>query len=329
MTRFIFAAVSALAFALVSTVVVVPLRAVAAEYPTRPVTLLVAFTPGGPSDVLARIIGRQLEKILGQTFVIDNRPGGSGNIAAETVAHAQPDGYTLLMGNNGLLATNQSLFKKINFDGEKDFAPISLIGSQPNILVVNQKLGINSMADLIAYAKANPGKLNYASSGFGTAAHLSAELFKSDAKVDIVSVSYKGSAPALQDLIAGHVQVMFATSASVVGFLKAGTLRPLAVTTLKRFSLMPEIPTVAELGLPGFDATTWHGLVAPAGTPKETIATLNRAMVKALADDETIRQLHDLGVEVGSSTPEAFAAYIKSEIPKWAAVVKSSGAQID
>ena len=304
-------------------------RAIAADYPTRPVNLIVAFTPGGPSDVLARIIGRQLEKILGQTFVIDNRPGGAGNIAAETVAHATPDGYTLLMGNNGLLATNQSLFKKLNFDGEKDFAPISLIGSQPNILVVNPKLGINSMAELISYAKANPGKLNYANSGFGAAAHLSAELFKSDAKVDIVSVSYKGAAPALQDLIAGHVQVMFATSASVVAFLKAGTLRPLAVTTLKRFSLMPELPTVAELGLPGFDATTWHGLVAPAGTPRDVIATLNRATVQALKDSDTLHQLHDLGVEVSSSTPEEFAAYIKAEIPKWAAVVKASGAQVE
>ena len=317
----IFAAV----FALVATLC----TSVAADYPTRPVNLIVAFTPGGPSDVLARIIGRQLEKILGQTFVIDNRPGGAGNIAAETVAHAAPDGYTLLMGNNGLLATNQSLFKKLNFDGEKDFAPISLIGSQPNILVVNPKLGINSMAELISYAKANPGKLNYANSGFGAAAHLSAELFKSDAKVDIVSVSYKGAAPALQDLIAGHVQVMFATSASVVAFLKSGTLRPLAVTTLKRFSLMPELPTVAELGLPGFDATTWHGLVAPAGTPRDVIATLNRATVQALRDPDTLRQLHDLGVEVNSSTPDEFAAYIKAEIPKWAAVVKASGAQVE
>ena len=301
----------------------------AADYPARPVNLIVAFTPGGPSDVLARIIGRQLERILGQTFVIDNRPGGAGNIAADTVAHAAPDGYTLLMGNNGLLATNQSLFKKLNFDGEKDFAPISLIGSQPNILVVNPKFPATTMAELIAYAKANPGKLNYANSGFGAAAHLSAELFKSEAKVDIVSVSYKGAAPALQDLIAGHTQVMFATSASVVAFIKAGTLRPLAVTTLKRFSLMPELPTVAELGLPGFDATTWHGLVAPAGTPRETIAILNRAMVQALKDPDTLRQLHDLGVEVGSSSPEEFAAYIHSEVPKWAAVVKASGAQVE
>jgi tripartite-type tricarboxylate transporter receptor subunit TctC len=300
----------------------------AAEYPARPVNLVVAFTPGGPSDVLARILGRQLDKILGQTFVVENRPGGAGNIAAEAVARAAPDGYTLLMGNNGLLATNQSLFKKLNFDAEKDFAPISLIGSQPNILVVNPALGINTMGELIAYAKAHPGKLNYGHSGYGAAAHLSAELFKSEAKLDIVSVSYKGAAPALQDLIAGQVQLMFATSASVVGFLQAGTLKPLAVTTLKRFSLMPELPTVAE-SLPGFDATTWHGVVAPAATPKPIVATLNRAVVQALAQPETLKQLHDLGVEVGSSTPEEFAAYIKSEIPKWAAVVKASGAQVE
>ena len=304
-------------------------QAVAAGYPSRPVTLIVAFTPGGPSDVLARIVGRQMEKMLGQPIVIDNRPGGAGNIAAETVAHAAPDGYTLLMGNNGLLATNQSLFKKLNFDGARDFAPISLIGSQPNVLVVRPDFPAATMAELIAYAKANPGKLNYASSGFGTAAHLSAELFKSAARIDLVPVSYKGAAPALQDLIAGHVQLMFATSASVVGFLKAGTLRPLAVTTIKRFSLMPDLPTVAELGLPGFDATTWHGLVAPAGTPRDVIDTLNSATVQSLKDVDTLRQLHDIGVEVSASTPEEFAAYIRSEIPKWAAVVKASGAQVE
>jgi len=292
------------------------------------VNLIVAFTPGGPSDVLARIIGRQLEKILGQTFVIDNRPGGAGNIAAETVAHAAPDGYTLLMGNNGLLATNQSLFKKLNFDGEKDFAPISLIGSQPNILVVNPKLGINSMAELISYARANPGKLNYANSGFGAAAHLSAELFKSDAKVDIVSVSYKGAAPALQDLIAGHVQVMFATSASVVAFLKAGTLRPLAVTTLKRFSLMPELPTVAELGLPGFDATTWHGLVAPAGVAASIVHRLR----EEIADIMSVpgfrqRNLIERALEPIANTPEEFTRFLQQDRLLSQQVVREAGLQ--
>jgi tripartite-type tricarboxylate transporter receptor subunit TctC len=301
----------------------------AQTYPTRPVSLVVAFTPGGPSDVLARILGKQMEKILGQPVVIDNRPGGGGNIAADVFAHAAPDGYTLLMGNNSILATNAALFKKLNYDAEKDFAPIALIGSQPNILVVNPTVPVKSVQELIALAKKEPGKLNYANSGYGAAAHLSAELFKAEAKVDLVPVSYKGAAPALQDVIAGHVQLMFATSASVVGHIKSGLLRPLAVTTIKRFSLMPELPTVAESGLPGFDATTWHGLVAPAGTPKEVIATLTQACNKALADADTRRALADLGVEVVGGTPGEFAAYIKSEIPKWTAVVKMSGAKME
>ena len=301
----------------------------AADYPTRAVTLVVAFTPGGPSDVLSRIVGKQLEKVLGQPFVIENRPGGAGNIAAEYVARAKPDGYTLLMGNNSILATNAALFSKLSFDAEKDFAPISLVGTQPNILVVNPSVPVHTVAELIALAQKEPGKLNYGNSGLGAAAHLSAELFKSEAHVDLVGISYKGAAPALQDVIADHVQVMFATSASVIGHIKSGLVRPIAVTTLKRFSLMPELPTVAESGLPGFDATTWHGLVAPAGTPPEVIETLHRAAVEALNDPETQKRLNDLGVEITPSTPQEFAAYIKSEIPKWTAVVKASGAKLE
>src|SRR5712671_3029901 len=228
----------------------------AADYPARPVTLVVAFTPGGPSDVLSRIVGKQLEKILGQTFIIDNRPGGAGNIAAEVVAHAAPDGYTLLMGNNSILATNGALFAKLAYDAEKDFAPISMVGTQPNILVVNPQVPVHTVAELIALAKKQPGKLNYGNSGYGAAAHLSAELFKTEAHVEIVGINYKGAAPALQDLIGGQTQLMFATSASVIAHIKSGLVRPIAVTTLKRFSLMPDLPTVAESGLPGFDATT-------------------------------------------------------------------------
>ncbi len=305
------------------------LAARAADYPARPISLVVAFTPGGPSDVLARIMGKHMEQFLGQPVVVDNRPGGGGNIAAEVVAHAAPDGYTLLMGNNSILATNAALYKKLGYDAEKDFAPIILIGSQPNILVVNPNVPATSVADLIALAKAKPGKLNYANSSYGAAAHLAAELFKAEAKVDIVSISYKGAAPALQDVIAGHVDLMFATSASVIGHLKSGLLRPLAVTTPKRFSLMPDLPTVAESGLPGFDATTWHGLVAPTGTPKDVIDTLSRAARQALAEPETRKALADLGVEIAGGTPEEFSAYIKSEIPKWSAVVKLSGAKIE
>src|SRR5437762_7421893 len=232
--------------------------AVAADYPTRPVNLVVAFTPGGPSDVLARILGKKLELILGQPFVIENRPGAGGNVAAEAVARAAPDGYTLLNGNNSILATNAALYKKINFDPEADFAPISLIGSQANILVVNPQLAVRTMAELIAHAKANPGKVNYASSGHGAAAHLAAELFKAEAKIDIVHVPYKGAAPALQDVIAGHVQMMFATAASVVPHIQSGQVRPLAVATLKRTAVLPDIPTIDELGMRNFDATTWH-----------------------------------------------------------------------
>src|SRR5437763_10614987 len=287
----------------------------AAEYPTRPVTLIVAFTPGGPSDVLARILGKKLEQILGAPFVIENRPGAGGNVAAEQVAHAAPDGYTLLNGNNSILATNAALYKKINFDPEADFAPVSLIGSQANILVVNRSVPASTMAELIASARASPGKYNFASSGYGAAAHLAGELFKVAAKIDIVHVPYKGAAPALQDVIAGHVHMMFATAASVVGHIREGKVRALAVTTPKRTAVLPEIATVDELGIKGFDATTWHGLVAPAGTPSEVIGTLHDAIVKTLNDPVVRRQLGDLGVDIVGNSPKEFDAYIKAEIP--------------
>jgi tripartite-type tricarboxylate transporter receptor subunit TctC len=301
----------------------------AAHYPTRPVTLVVAFPPGGASDVLARILGRKLEQILAQPLVIDNRPGAGGNVAAEAVAHAAPDGYTLLAGNNAILATNAALYKKINFDPVADFAPIGLIGSQANILVVNPALPVKSMAELIALAKANPGKLNFASSGHGLAAHLAGELFKAEAEIDIVHVPYKGAAPALQDVIAGHVQMMFATASSVVPHIWDGKVRALAVATLRRTAVLPDIPTIDELGIRNFDATTWHGLVAPARTPKDIVATLNRALTAALENPGVKKSLGDLGVDVIGGTPEQFAAYIKSEIPKWTAIIKASGAKLD
>jgi tripartite-type tricarboxylate transporter receptor subunit TctC len=307
----------------------VPLAAPAADYPSHPVSLVVAFTPGGPSDVLARILGRRLNEILHQPFIIENRPGAGGNIAAEQVAQAAPDGYTLLMGNNSILATNAALYKKLAYNPEKDFIPISLIGTQASILVVNNEVPANSMAELIALAKTNPGQLNFASSGFGAAAHLAGELFKTEAKINIVHVAYKGAAPALQDVMAGHVQMMFATAASVIPLIKAGKVRALAVTTPKRTALLPDLPTVDELGIKGFDATTWHGLVAPTGTPKDIIDTLNFATVEALKDPTTQEQLTNLGVDIIGSSPREFDAYIKSEIPKWTAVVKQSGAQVE
>jgi tripartite-type tricarboxylate transporter receptor subunit TctC len=303
--------------------------AVAADYPSRPVTIVVGFPPGGASDILARIVANKLASLLGQPFVVDNRPGAGGNVAGEVVAHAQPDGYTLLLGNNAILATNASLYKEVGFDAEKDFVPISLIGTQANVLVVNNNLPAHSLAELIALAKANPGKLNFASSGYGLAAHLAGELFKADAHVDIVHVPYKGSAPALQDVIAGQDQMMFATTSGAMGLIKGGQLRPLAVTTLKRTPSLPDVPTVDELGIKGFDATTWHGLVAPAGTPADVIKILHQAVVETLNDPRVQHSLDELGVDVASDTPEQFAAYIHSEIPKWAAVIKASGAKLE
>jgi tripartite-type tricarboxylate transporter receptor subunit TctC len=300
-----------------------------ASYPTRPVSLVLAFPPGGASDVLARILGRKLEQVLGQPIVIENRPGAGGNIAAEQVAHAPADGHTLLLGNNSILATNAALYQKINFDPVRDFAPVGLVGSQANILVVNPNVPARSLAELIALAKANPGKLNYASSGHGLAAHLAGELFKTEAKVNLVHVPYKGANPALQDVIAGHVQMMFATASSVVSHIQDGKVRALAVTTLKRTALMPNLPTIDELGLRGFDATTWHGVVAPAKTSPEIVRTLNRALAETLADPGVRASLDRLGVDIAGGSPEDFAAYIRSEIPKWTAIVKASGAKLD
>ena len=306
---------------------IAPIRA--AEYPSRPVMLVVAFTPGGPSDVLARIVGKKMEQLLGTPFVIENRPGADGNIAAESVARAAPDGYTLLMGNNSILATNESLYKHINYSPEKDFIPITLIGTQANILIVNPDVPARSLKELIALAKAQPGKINFASSGYGAAAHLAGELFRSEAKIDIVHVPYKGAAPALQDVIAGHDQMMFATAASVIGHIEGGRVRALAVTTLKRTRTLPDIPTMDEAGLKGFDASTWHGLVAPTGTPPQVIATLHDAATKALQDPAVQASLGKLGVDIVGDTPREFQAYIKSEIPKWTAIVKASGATLD
>jgi tripartite-type tricarboxylate transporter receptor subunit TctC len=301
----------------------------AANYPARTITVVVGFPPGGASDILARILTDKLSRLLGQPVIVDNRPGAGGNVAGEFVAHAAPDGYTLLIGNNAILATNASLYSNIGFDAVKDFAPVSLIGTQANVLVVNPNVPAHSLAELIALAKANPGKLNFASSGYGLAAHLAGELFKAQAHIDIVHVPYKGSAPALEDVIAGQDQMMFATTSGVMGFLQNGQVRALAVTTLKRTAILPDIPTMNEAGLPGFEATTWHGLVAPTGTPPAVIATLHGALVETLADPDVQKKLAALGVDIGPDSPDQFAAYIKAEIPKWAAIIKASGAKVE
>jgi tripartite-type tricarboxylate transporter receptor subunit TctC len=298
-------------------------------FPEKPVRFVIGFTPGGPSDILARAVGQKLAERWGQQVVIENRPGAGGNLAAEVVAKSAPDGYTWLLGNNSILATNQSLYKKLPYDPVKDFAPVALVAVQPNILVVHPEVKATSVMELVSLAKQSPGKLNYASSGAGAAAHLAGELFKTMAGVDIVHVPYKGAQPALTDLIAGQVQLMFATSASVIPYMKAGRLRALAVTTAQRSPSVPELPTVSEAGLGGFEATTWHGVVVPSATPRALIERINQETNTVLKEKDLSERLAGLGAEVLTGTPRDFADYIAREIPKWTKVVKDSGARAD
>ena len=306
--------------------VVVPL---AQAFPERPVRFVVGFTPGGPSDILARALGQKLAERWGQQVVVENRPGAGGNLAAEAVARSAPDGYSWLLGNNSILATNHALYRKLAYDPVKDFAPVALVAVQPNILVVHPDVPAKSLAELIALARQSPGKLNYASSGAGAAAHLAGELFKTMAGVDIVHVPYKGAQPALTDVVAGQVQLMFATSASAIPYMKQGRLRALAVTTAQRSPSVPELPTVAEAGLPGFEATTWHGVVVPAATPRAVIEKINADVNAVLKEKDLSERLAGLGAEVITGTPRDFAEYIAREIPKWTKVVKDSGARAD
>lgn len=303
--------------------------AVAADYPTKPIKLMLGFAPGGQADILGRTLGQQFAQILGQPLVIDYRPGAGGKIAAEAASRASPDGYTLLMVDQGMLAANVSLYKKLSYNPEKDFIPISLIGSQAQVLVVHPSVPVHSMAELIALAKAKPGTLHFASGGVGGAAHLSGELFKAEAKVNIVHVPFKGTGPALQDVVAGHVPITFSAASPLIGYIQSGAVRPLAVSTARRTAILPDIPTIAELGIPGYALGTWNGLAAPAGTPKEIIATLHRATASALNDPVVRKRLTDMGVDVVGSSPEEFQAFIKSEITKWSAIVKTSGTQLD
>ena len=293
------------------------------------VRFVVGFTPGGPSDILARALGAKLTETLGQPVIVENRPGAGGNLAAETVAKSAPDGNTWLLGNNSILATNAALYSHLGYDPVKDFVPVALVAIQPNILVVHPSVPARSVTELIAYAKAHPGQLNYASTGAGVAAHLSAELFKAMAGVDMVHVPYKGAQPALTDVIAGQCQLMFATSASVIPYIKAGRLRALAVTTSSRSPSLPDLPTVAEAGVPGFESITWHGVVVPSATPAATVERLNRAINAALAQRDLLERLNGLGAEGAPGTPQDFATYIAREIPKWTKVVKDSGAKAD
>jgi tripartite-type tricarboxylate transporter receptor subunit TctC len=303
-----------------------PLAAQAQAFPTKAITIIVPFSAGGTTDILARVLGQFISKDLGQPVIIDNRAGAGGNIGTQLVARAAPDGYTILMGTVGTHAINQSLYPKLGFDPIKDFAPLTRVALVPNLLVANPAQPFKTVKELMAYAKTNPGKVTFGSSGSGTSIHLSGELFKQMAGVDIQHVAYKGSAPAVNDLLGNHIAIMFDNMPSAISHVKAGKLRPLAVTTAQRSPALPDVPTIAEAGVPGYEATSWFGLLAPAKTPAPVVARLNASILKALADPDVKKKLLEQGAEPAGETPAQFAAFIASETVKWGKIVKQSGA---
>jgi tripartite-type tricarboxylate transporter receptor subunit TctC len=312
-------------FGLLSAALGAAQTAVAADtYPVRPIRMIVACPPGGGTDQVGRVMADQLAQQLGQNVVVDNRGGATGNIGTELAARAVPDGYTLLMGNVAPNAVNVSMFRKLGFDPVKDFAPVSLVAVTPNILVAHPSVPVKTVKDLVALAKAKPGVLNFPSAGVGSSSHLAGEMLKSMAGIDMVHVPYKGGGPALIATISGQVQIMFATMPAAMPHVKSGKVRPVAVTTAKRSLAMPDLPTIAESGVPGYEAATWYGLLAPARTPRPVIDRLHGETVKILAGP-TRQRLEAQGFEPDGGTPAAFAAYIKSEITKWAKVIKEAG----
>ncbi|MCC7218387.1 MAG: tripartite tricarboxylate transporter substrate binding protein [Burkholderiales bacterium] len=300
-----------------------------ADYPDRPIHLVVPFPAGGGADVLARTIMPRVARELGTTIVIENRPGAGGNVGAEHVARAAPDGYTLLYGTNGTHAINRALYASIPFDPVRDFAPVSRMTQIAALVVVYPGLPVATVAELVAYARANPGRVFFASAGNGTTSHLAGEMFKTVAQVDLVHTPYRGGALAANDLMGGHVAMMIDVMPNVLPLAKGGKLRALAVTTAARVPAAPDIPTVAESGLPGFEVSAWDGILAPAGTPPAAIDRLNAAIRVALADPEVRDALVARGAQPVPGTPDAFARHIAAESDKWAQVVKKAGAKID
>ena len=302
----------------------------AQAYPAKPIRFVVPFPPGGPLDIMARGIGQKLTEAWGQPVVVDNRPGAGGSLGAEQVAKSPGDGYTLLMGAVSTQANNPHLYARVGYDPFKDFVPVALVAEVPNVLVVNPSVPVNSVQELVAFAKAKPGYLNFGSGSTGSTGHLAGELFKSLAGVDMVHIPYKGGAPAMQDLLGGQVQLMFDNLANSLPQVKAGKLRALAVTTSKRSPAMPDLPTVNEAGVRGFDLSTWFGVFVPAGTPPEIVTKLNGGIVAALNSKELRERLAAMGTEPpANNTPAAFAAFVHAENAKYAKVVKESGAKVD
>ena len=320
-SRLISHAVSVIVLALAAAVAVH-----AADYPARPVRLIVPFAPAGPTDIMSRAISEKFSGRLGQQLVVDNRPGAGGAIGSELAARSAPDGYTLLLGHIGTHAINASLYSKLGYDPVKDFAPITMIATLPLGLWVHVSVPAHSVKELIALARAKPGSINFGSAGSGGPTHMAGEMLKSMARIDIVHVPYKGNAASLTDLIAGRVQMMFSNLLTAGPHARAGKLRGIAVTTAKRSPQAPELPTIAESGVPGYDLTPWYGLLLPAGTPRAIVTRLNREIGGILTEPDMVERFRTQGIDLVTSTPEGFAALIKSEIPKWRKVVKESGA---
>ncbi|AVS75494.1 tripartite tricarboxylate transporter substrate binding protein [Paracidovorax cattleyae] len=306
-----------------------PGLAAAQAFPSKTITIVVPFAAGGTTDILARIIAQGMGTELGQPVVVDNRAGAGGNIGGQVAARAPADGYTLFMGTVGTHAINAALYRKMPFDPIKDFAPLTRVANVPNLLVANPAQPFKTVQELIAYAKANPGKVNFGSSGSGSSIHLSGELFKSMAKVDMVHVPYKGSAPAVTDLLGNQIAIMFDNMPSAIQHVRSGKLRAIAVTTAKRSPELPDVPTIAEAGVPGYEATSWFGMFAPAGTPAPVVAKLNATIVKVLAQPDISKKLAEQGAEAAGETPAQFADFIQKESVKWGRVVKESGASVD
>jgi tripartite-type tricarboxylate transporter receptor subunit TctC len=295
-----------------------------AKYPDRPVKMMVGFTAGGGTDVVARILAQKMSETIGQTVFVENRPGASGLLAVEAVAKSPPDGYTLLMGTQTTYAVAPTLYRKTSIDPSRDFAGISMSAVSPLVLVVHPSVPAQSVKDVIAMAKAKAGTLNFGSGGLGTTPHMTGELFQSVAGIKMAHIAYRGEAPAINDLLGGQIPLMFANLSAVIGNVRAGQLRALAVTSAQRAPAAPEIPTVAESGLPGFETSTWFALVAPAGTPPDVLARLNAEVKRALAQGDVKQRFAGLGMTAEDSTPEGLDAYIKSEIAKWTKVIKDA-----
>ena len=308
---------------LVGLAVTVPAHA--QNWPSKALRIVVPFAPGGSTDIFARLLGERMAQALGQSVVIDNRAGAAGNIGADAVAKATPDGYTLLMATTGVMSINQALYKNMSYDASKDLEPVAFVASITNVLIVSAEAPLKSMADVLATAKRAPGTLSFASSGAGSSTHMSAELFKAMAGIDMLHVPYKGSAPALLDLIAARVSLMFENMPGAVPHIRAGKVRALAQTGVKRTGALPEVPTVAEAGVAGYESLSWSGIALPAGAPRDVVARLNREINTILAQPDMRQKLAEQGADAVGGSPDAFAEHVRRERDKWGGVVRSAG----